>query len=83
MMGPHLISPRSIRGVSLIELMVAIMLGILVALGIVNIFNTTSSSSLAQSQLARLQEGGRFAITALTSDLRMANAQYCSPTPPG
>lgn len=78
MMGPHLISPRSIRGVSLIELMVAIMLGILVALGIVNIFNTTSSSSLAQAQLARLQEGGRFAITALTSDLRMANAQYCS-----
>ncbi|MGA7438252.1 MAG: PilW family protein [Luteibacter sp.] len=66
------------RGVSLIELMVAITLGILVALGIVNIFNTTSSSSLVQAQLARLQEGGRFAVTALTNDLRMANAQYCS-----
>jgi type IV pilus assembly protein PilW len=78
MIGPLLTSPRSTRGVSLIELMVAITLGILVALGIVNIFNTTSSSSLVQAQLARLQEGGRFAITALTSDLRMANAQYCS-----
>jgi prepilin-type N-terminal cleavage/methylation domain len=69
---------RSQHGVSLIELMVAMALGILVALGIVNIFNTTSSSSLVQAQLARLQEGGRFAITALSNDLRMANAQYCS-----
>lgn len=69
---------RSARGLSLIELMVAITLGILVSLGIVNIFQTTSSSSLVQAQLARLQEGGRFAITALTNDLRMATAQYCS-----
>lgn len=69
---------RLAKGVSLIELMVAITLGILVALGIVNIFHTTSSSSLVQAQLARLQEGGRFAITALANDLRMANAQYCS-----
>ncbi|MGN6480470.1 PilW family protein [Luteibacter sp.] len=66
------------RGMSLIEVMVAMALGILVALGIVNIFTTTSSSSLVQAQLARLQEGGRFAITSLTNDLRMANAQYCS-----
>jgi len=69
---------RPAGGMSLIELMVAMALGILVAIGIVNIFTTTSSSSLVQAQLARLQEGGRFAITALTNDLRMANAQYCS-----
>jgi type IV pilus assembly protein PilW len=73
--SPH---RRIARGFSLIELMVALALGLLVALGIVNIFNTTSSSSLVQAQLARLQEGGRFAITALANDLRMANAQYCS-----
>jgi type IV pilus assembly protein PilW len=78
MMGHRHFAARAKRGFSLIELMVAITLGILVSLGIVNIFYTTSSSSLVQAQLARLQEGGRFAITTLANDLRMANAQYCS-----
>lgn len=63
---------------SLIELMIALTLALLVALGIINLFTTTSSSSLVQAQLARLQEGGRFAITSLSNDLRMATAQYCS-----
>ncbi|MET0504317.1 MAG: prepilin-type N-terminal cleavage/methylation domain-containing protein, partial [Luteibacter sp.] len=69
---------RSIRGVSLIELMVALALGLVVALGIVNVFTATSSNSLVQTQLATLQEEGRFAMGALTADLRMANGQYCS-----
>ncbi|QWT21531.1 PilW family protein [Bacillus sp. NP157] len=69
---------RRVRGVSLIELMVAMALGLLVALGIVNIFTTTTGSSQSQTQLARLQESGRFAVTSLANDLRMANGQYCS-----
>ena len=28
--------------------------------------------------MARLQEEGRFAVTRLKDDLRMANAQYCT-----
>ncbi|KJV34851.1 PilW family protein [Luteibacter yeojuensis] len=71
-------TPRRQAGVSLIELMVALTLALLVALGIINLFTTTSSTSLVQAQLARLQEGGRFAVTSLTNDLRMATAQYCS-----
>lgn len=71
-------SMRYTRGLSLIELMVALALGLLVAVGIVNIFLVTSQSSLVQTQLAKLQEEGRFAMTALTTDLRMANAEYCS-----
>lgn len=69
---------RHTRGLSLIELMVALALGLLVAVGIVNVFLVTSQSSLVQTQLAKLQEEGRFAMTALTTDLRMANAEYCS-----
>lgn len=69
---------RGQRGFSLVELMVAMALGILVAGGIVTVFLATSNSSLVQTQLAKLQEEGRFAITALTTDLRMGNAQYCS-----
>ncbi|MEO8998342.1 MAG: PilW family protein [Rhodanobacter sp.] len=66
------------RGFTLIELMVAMVLGLLVAAGIVTVFASTSSSNKAQTQLARLQEEGRFAITRLSADLRMANGQYCT-----
>jgi type IV pilus assembly protein PilW len=66
------------HGLTLIELMVAMVLGLLVAAGIVTVFASTSSSNKAQNQLARLQEEGRFAITRLSSDLSMANGQYCT-----
>lgn len=71
-------SPSSQFGVTLIELMVAMVLGLLVAGGIVTVFSSTSNSNKAQAQLARLQEEGRFAITRLGSDLRMANGLYCN-----
>ncbi|MBB6245800.1 PilW family protein [Rhodanobacter sp. A1T4] len=68
------------HGITLIELMVAMVLGLLVAAGIVTVFASTSNSNKAQTQLALLQEEGRFAITRLSNDLRMANGQYCSNT---
>lgn len=71
---------RRQSGVTLIELLVAMVLGLLVAGGIVTVFTSTSSSNKAQLQLANLQEEGRFAITRLTGDLRMANGEYCSST---
>jgi Tfp pilus assembly protein PilW len=75
--------PRSIRraaeaGLSLIELMIAMVLGLLVAAGIISVFISTSSSNRVQTQLATLQETGRFAITRISDDLRMANGQYCT-----
>lgn len=71
---------RSARGVTLVELMVAMLLGLLVAAGIVSVFMSMSSSNSAQTQMARLQEEGRFAVQRLTDDLNMVNAQYCSST---
>lgn len=71
---------RTQRGVTLIELMIAMVLGLLVAAGITTVFISTSSSNRAQTQLATLQEEGRFAISRLSTDVRMANAQYCTNT---
>jgi len=65
-------------GLSLIELMIAMVLGLLVAAGIVSVFISTSSSNRVQTQLATLQETGRFAINRMSGDLLMANGQYCS-----
>ena len=68
------------RGVTLIELMVAMVLGLIVAAGIVTLFLSTSSSNRAQNQMARLQEEGRYAVNRISADLKMAGAQYCSST---
>lgn len=65
-------------GFSLIELLVAIVLGLLLTDGIITLFNTTSGTSRVQNALALLQENGRFATTRIMEDLRMGNYQYCS-----
>jgi type IV pilus assembly protein PilW len=74
------IRSRYQSGVSLIELMVAMVLGLIVAGGIVTVFISTSSSNRVQTQLAHLQEEGRFAISRITQDLSLANGQYCTNT---
>lgn len=68
------------RGVTLVELMVAMVIGLLVAAGIISVFLSTSHSNRVQNQLALLQEEGRYAIGRLSHDLRMANSQYCTNT---
>jgi type IV pilus assembly protein PilW len=66
------------RGFSLLEIMIALALGLLLSVGILSLFGTTSSTNKLQNGLARLQESGRFAVTRMESDLRMAGGQYCS-----
>lgn len=65
-------------GLSLIEIMVALLLGTLLTLGIVTLFGTTNSSNRIQDGLARLQENGRYAMSRLDADLRMLGGQFCS-----
>ncbi|KJV30304.1 PilW family protein [Luteibacter yeojuensis] len=71
---------HAVLGVTLIELMVAMVLGLLVAGGIITLFLSTSNSNRVQTQLARLQEDGRFAIGQLNDDLSMATGLYCNNT---
>lgn len=71
----HSPSPRQL-GFTLIELMVAMVLGLLVAAGIVTVFASTSSSNKAQAQVATLQESGRFAMERIKTDVGSINSQY-------
>lgn len=68
------------RGFSLIELMVAMALGLVLSIGVVSLFGSTSMSNKVQNSLARLQENGRYAVARMESDLRMQIGQYCSTT---
>ncbi|MEO6967313.1 MAG: PilW family protein [Rhodanobacteraceae bacterium] len=73
-------SLRTLSGFSLIELMVALALGVLVAGGIVSLFISVSKANQVQTHMARMQENARFVIQSITDNLRMVNAQYCSNT---
>lgn len=65
---------RRQRGLSLIELMIALLIGTILLLGITSLFNTTSNVNRLENGLARLQENGRFALSRIAEDLRMATA---------
>ena len=68
------------RGFSLIEVMVALVLGLLVSIGLIAVFNTTGKMNRVQDALARLQENGRFATTRISEHIRSAGGQYCNAT---
>lgn len=51
------------RGFSIIELMIALTVGLILMAGLVTVFDTVSNMNRMQNGLARLQENGRFAVT--------------------
>lgn len=61
------------RGVSLIELMVAMAIGIFLMLGAVTVFNQSRNTHRASEAVARLQETARLAMDVVETDIRMAN----------
>lgn len=71
-------APGKQVGFNLIELMVAIALGILISIGLVTMFGATSKANHLQDALAQLQENGRYAMTRMSMDLRMAARQQIS-----
>lgn len=72
------LSIRHSRGVSLIELMIALVIGTLLLLGIVQVFSGSSNAFRANEANSRIQEAGRFALEFLRRDLRMAGHLGCS-----
>src|SRR5690606_34378197 len=65
-------------GFSLIELMVAMVIGIIVLLGLVSLFTNSSILNKSQTGLATLQENGRYAITRLKDDIQQAGRKHCA-----
>lgn len=63
---------RRIQGLSLIELMIAIVLGSLVVVAVGNVYLSSTRSFRTQEGMARMQEGARFAFETIGFDLRQA-----------
>lgn len=60
------------RGMSLVELMIAMVLGLLILGAVVAIFTGAAGSFALNRELDRSQENLRFAVTLLTHELRQA-----------
>lgn len=69
---------RDVRGFTLVELMISMTLGLLVLAAISTILVNTGKSNREQTAMARMQENGRYALSRISADVRMAGAQYCS-----
>lgn len=61
-------------GLSLVELMVAVALGMLLMLGVMQAFLGSKNIYTSNQELSEIQESGRFALELLTTDIR--NAGY-------
>jgi len=68
---------RKIQGLSLIELMIALAIGSILILGLVQVFGASRAAYQLSEGMARVQENGRFAMDYLQRDIRMAGHFGC------
>lgn len=66
----HILAPESSRGFSLIELMIAMVLGLIIIGGAISVYLTSKRSLTEVEQVASLSENGRFALQLIGSSAR-------------
>ncbi len=71
-------SKPSITGFTLIEIMIALLIGAVLIAGVIQVFITSKQSYRMQESLSRLQESGRFALDFLDRDIRMSGYRGCA-----
>ena len=72
------IDPRCQQGFSLVELMISITLGLLLLLGVIQIFDSTRQANRVNDAVGQLQENGRIALELLSRDIREAGNVGCN-----
>ena len=65
------------KGFSLVELMVALVIGLFLMVGVIQLFIGSKQTYRIHDALSRLQENGRFALNTMTQDIRMAGFRGC------
>lgn len=69
-------------GFTLVELMIAMVLGLLVTGGVIGIFVSNQQIYRQNENLARLQENARYALEVMSRDIREAGGVVCGKSPP-
>lgn len=76
-MSPGSVHRRKMHGMTLVELMVAVTIGLIILAGVSTLFVTSKKTHTAQDRQARLQENARFAMQFLVKDLRLTGDFGC------
>lgn len=76
-MKPVFNNARKISGFSLVELMVALTIGLIILSAVSMLFVSSKKTYTTQDRLARLQENARFAMQFLVKDLRLTGYYGC------
>lgn len=66
-----------VRGFTLVEILVATMIGLIILAAVSQIFVTSRSTFQLEGDLARLQENGRFSMEFIGQDVRMSGNLGC------
>jgi type IV pilus assembly protein PilW len=69
--------PLNQRGLTLVELMVAITIGVFLTGAVAALYANTRTGFDYSNEVARMQENGRFALEVLSRDIRMAGYNGC------
>lgn len=69
---------RGQRGLSLVELMVGMVLGLLLAGAVLQVYLSTKMTFNTQDQKSVLEESGRYALETVARDIRMAGLTGCN-----
>lgn len=70
-----LTSTQCQRGLSLVELLVALVISLFLIAGVIQLFIGSKQTYRFHDALSRVQENGRFALEAMARDIRMAGYQ--------
>jgi len=65
------------KGLSLVELMVALALSLIIGAAVMQMFLSSKTTYRVQDAMSRLQENGRFAVSLLAAESRMAGYMGC------
>lgn len=68
------------RGFSLIELLVALVLGLIVVLGVAQVFIAAKNTYVSQNAAANMQEDARFVLSKMIQEIRMVGMFGCLAT---
>lgn len=66
------------HGLTLIEMMVALVLSLVIMGGVIQIFISNKATYRMNESMSRVQENGRFAISFLSQDIRMVGFMGCA-----
>ena len=76
-MNTFLMSPRQNQGFSLVELMIAMMLGLFLIGGVISVFLSNREVYRQNENLARMQENARYAFEVVGRDVREVGGTPC------